>query len=182
MTLTVESIAELYDAEAANLLRYLVRRTLDPDAAVDLLAATFAHVVADRRKFRGATKEEAISWAYAIARNQLATYLRRGKLERAALERVGWSQRDLSSYEYDRIESLIDLASLSDEIHEAVAALPQTQRDVIHLRVIEERSYNELAQLLGISEQTARMRGSRALRALRTNRVLCDLETRITHV
>jgi len=40
------------------------------------------------------------------------------------------------------------------------------QRQAVQLRVVEERPYDEVALALGISEQTARARVSRGLRAL----------------
>jgi predicted DNA-binding protein (UPF0251 family) len=46
------------------------------------------------------------------------------------------------------------------------AVLSVEQRDALRLRVVEERSYAEVALLLGVSEQAARARVSRGLRAL----------------
>ena len=51
---------------------------------------------------------------------------------------------------------------LGDEL----ARLIDDQRDALRLRVVEERSYPEVADALGVSEQTARARVSRGLRAL----------------
>jgi len=45
--------------------------------------------------------------------------------------------------------------------------LPAVQRDAVHARVIDERSYAELAAELRISEANARKRVSRGLAALR---------------
>jgi RNA polymerase sigma-70 factor, ECF subfamily len=56
---------------------------------------------------------------------------------------------------------------LRDLVTEQLATLVSDQREVLRLRIVEERPYAEIASMLGISPQTARARTSRALRALR---------------
>ena len=58
---------------------------------------------------------------------------------------------------------------------DAMAALPSEQRRAVELRVIDECGYADVALRLGVSEQTARARVSRGLRALALR-----LETRET--
>jgi RNA polymerase sigma-70 factor (ECF subfamily) len=167
VTPTADQIASLYDRLAPEVLRYLARRTWDPETAVDLTSETFARAIADRRRFRGHTEDELIGWIYAIARNQLTDFLRRGRVEREAMSRLGMQRRPLPDADFDRIEQLFDLQSVRDEVAAALEDLPEPQRHVLRLRVLEEQSYGELAVNLGTSEQTARARVSRALRALR---------------
>ena len=42
MALSADEVAELYDRHAEAILAFLVRRTWDPEVAVDILAETFA--------------------------------------------------------------------------------------------------------------------------------------------
>ena len=163
MSLDADAIADLYDQHARALLAFLARRAADPDAAVELLAETFAAAFKDRRRFRG---DDPLPWLYGIARHQLSGYFRRGRVERRALERLGVQRRELTEAEYDRIE---ELAGLGGEVSAALASLKPEHRDAVRLRVVEERPYPEVARALGISEQTARARVSRALRALRSS-------------
>jgi RNA polymerase sigma factor (sigma-70 family) len=164
MPLDADAIARLYDRHARTLLAFLARRTAEPEVAVDLLAETFASAFKDRRSFRG---DDPLAWLYGIARHQLADYFRRGRVERRALARLGVQRRALTDAEYDRIEELAGSRELRDEVAAALASLTPEHRDAVRLRVVEERPYPEVARSLGISEQTARARVSRALRALR---------------
>src|SRR4051794_686541 len=93
MPLDADAIADLYDQHARALLAFLARRAADPEAAVDLLAETFAAAFKDRRRFRG---DDPLPWLYGIARHQLAGYFRRGRVERRALERLGVQRRGMT--------------------------------------------------------------------------------------
>ena len=64
MTLDPDSISRLYETHAAVLLRYLARRTLQSDVAIDLVAETFANAFAHRDQFRGETDTEAVAWLF----------------------------------------------------------------------------------------------------------------------
>ena len=175
MPLDAEDFARLYDRYAGELLAFLVRRTYDPDAAVDLLAETFAAAFEDRAQFRGIGPDAARAWLYAVARHRLIDFLRRGRVERRALTRLGVERRALTDDEYDRIEDLAASQLLRDQLAEALATLADDQRDVLRLRIVEERPYAEVARRLDISEPTARARTSRALRALRESPTFADL-------
>lgn len=167
MPLDADDIAAMYDRHAGELLRFFARRTFDPDAAVDLLAETFAVVFEDRMQFRGRGPETARAWLFAVARRRLLDFHRRGQIERRALARLRIERRELTDSEYDRIEELAVTRSLREAIGEQLQLLSEADRELLQLRVVDEQPYVEVARALGISEQTARARASRALRALR---------------
>jgi RNA polymerase sigma factor (sigma-70 family) len=163
MPLAPDDFADLYDRHARTLVLFFQRRTYDPEAAVDLMAETFAAAFRARGTFRG---EDAAAWLYGIARHQLAGYYRRGAVERRALARLGIERRALTDGELERIEQLAGSAAMRDEIAQALGGLSAELREALELRVVQERPYEEVARLLRISEPTARQRVSRALRTL----------------
>ena len=166
MALDSDDISRLYAAHAAEVLRFTASRTLQPEVAVDLVAETFAQALADRAHFRGEGDREALAWIFGIARHQLNQYFRRGVVERRALRRLGLRVGTLTEADYERVEELAGLEWRRAALAEGLAALSIDQRRALRLRIVEERSYADLARVLGISEQTARARVSRALRAL----------------
>jgi RNA polymerase sigma factor (sigma-70 family) len=164
-----ERFRALYAAHADELLRYFARRTLDPQAALDLVAETYAQAFAGRRGFRGRDDRElARAWLYGIAHHLLARYIKRGYAERRALRRLGVEPVELSEESYRRIEDLAGAASLRYAVAGEMARLAPAQREAIALRVVEELPFSEVAARLAISEDTARARVSRGLRALRS--------------
>ena len=68
--------------------------------------------------------------------------------------------------DYERIVQLAGLSELRSIIAEEFSRLRRDQQTAIHLRVVEELPYPEVAERLSISEQTARARVSRGLRQL----------------
>lgn len=166
MPLSPDDIDELFRVHAEPMLGFLARRTVDPDAALDLLAETFAVAVRDQRAYRGRTTNEAAGWLYGIARHQLSGWYRRGAVERRAMRRLGIERRDLDEAEYERIVELGGLASLRERVARELDALGGGAREAVRLRVVDERSYRDISAALGVSEQTARARVSRGLRTL----------------
>jgi RNA polymerase sigma factor (sigma-70 family) len=157
-----------YRHHAESLLVFFARRTLDADLALELTAETFAIAYAKRAKFRGTSPEQAAAWLYAIARNQLNRFHRSGAISRRYLSRLGLEAPDYTDSDLERVEKLADLDGLRHEVGALFDHLPRRQRVAIQLRVVEERSYDEVAARLSISEDTARARVSRGLRTLRS--------------
>jgi RNA polymerase sigma-70 factor (ECF subfamily) len=156
----------LYARHHDDLLLYLVRRTADPEVALDLWSETFAQAVAGRRKFRGKSEEEAAGWLYGIARRQLARYFRRGYAEQRAMQKLGLERPPADQELLADIAQRAELDGLRIELAAALATLSESVREAVKLRVVEERPYNEIAQTLSITEQAARARVSRGLAAL----------------
>ncbi len=165
-TLGPSTFAELYAAHQRGLLAFFMRRTFDAEAAVDLVGETFAQAFTGRRRFRGTTVESEVALLYTVARRLLARYYKRGRAERAALARLGVARPDLDDESLARIEELAGVATMRGLIAEQLRALPAEHRAALTLRIVEERDYDDVAARLGVSEQTARARVSRALRAL----------------
>ena len=161
-----ETFVALYREHAESLLVYFARRTLDAEAAADLVAETFAQALASRKRFRD-HGEGPGPWLYGIAQHQLSHFYRRGRASAKARERLGLPARaDLSHDDLQRIEDLIDLDSVAGEVRRAMAELPPGMREAIALRVVDSQTYEEIAAELGCTEQAARLRVSRGLRRL----------------
>ena len=165
-TLGPSTFAELYARHQRGLLAFFMRRTFDAEAAVDLVGETFAQAFTGRRRFRGTTAESEAALLYTVARRLLSRYYKRGRAERAALERLGVARPELDDESLVRIEELAGVATMRALIAEQLRVLPAEHRAALELRVVEERDYDDVAARLGVTEQTARARVSRGLRAL----------------
>lgn len=161
-----DAFGGFYDVFFRELLTYLTRRTGDPEAGFDLAAETFAQAFEARTRFRGETHSEAASWIYTIAKRQLAGYIRYGYARMQALERLGIERREIDEQASEEIERIAQLDELRAYLRPRLAELTPERREAVGLRVLEGRPFHEVARRLGVSEQAARARVSRALRQM----------------
>ncbi|HEV2775144.1 MAG TPA: RNA polymerase sigma factor [Solirubrobacteraceae bacterium] len=166
--LDADRLAAAYERDARRLLVFFTRRTYDAQLAVDLVGETYARAFELRRRFNGDPRDaDALAgWVFGIGRNVLNEALRRGHAERRAMRRAGVQAPALDGEELMRIEELAALGELRSAVAAALADLAAEQRDAVRLRVVEELDYAQVAGRLGISEQAARARVSRGLRAI----------------
>ncbi len=160
--------AAMYAREIERVLIFLARRTLDVTIAADLAAETFALAFRGWRRLQGRTDEEIRAWLFTVARRQVSRYLRSARAEQRAVRRLGIQVPIVHEDDVDLIEQRAGLGALRAELNEQLRILNPEQREALRLRVVEDRPYPEVAIALGISEQAARARVSRGLRALRS--------------
>lgn len=161
-----DAFHEFYRDYCERVLVFFTRRTWDAELALDLAAETFAVALERRGQFRGMSVEEEQGWLFAIARSQLTHYWRRGEVERNALARLGLDGPSAMSADIERVEQISDLPRLRAEVRHALNLLPHDQSYAVCQRIVEERSYADLAHELGVTQQVVRARVSRGLHAL----------------
>ncbi|MEV4419419.1 sigma-70 family RNA polymerase sigma factor [Patulibacter sp. NPDC049589] len=161
-----DAFAIFYRRWLPMIVGFHLRRTQRREVAFDLAAETFAAVVTGLASFdpeRGPVG----AWVFGIAQNKLTDSLRRGRVEDAARRRLGREPIVLEDAALDRVE---ELASRSDErdVERALSGLAPGDRAVVLARVVDERTYAELARELRCSEAVVRQRVHRGLRRLRS--------------
>lgn len=163
---SAEGFEAFYRRQSPRVLRFFASRIYESQLAFDLTAETFAQALRVRHRLRGETEQQAAAWLHSIARRQLSRYYRRGKAERRALDRLRVEMPRLDEEDLTEIETFADLGTRRDAVQAGLVQLSREHRRALQLRVVEERSYPEIARRLSVSEPTARARVSRALRAL----------------
>jgi RNA polymerase sigma factor (sigma-70 family) len=161
-----EHFVAFYDRALPGLLGFFVRRTFDAQIAADLSAETLADAFASRSRFRDRGDGSASAWLYSIARRKLSHFLRRRRVDDTARRRLGLEHVELGPDDIDRVEELIDFEQVGRAVGSAFDELRPDQREALRLRVIEGRSYAEIASALGCSEDVVRARVSRGLNRL----------------
>lgn len=151
---------------AQNTLIFFTRRTADPEIARDLWAETWARAYESRSRFRGSTQAEREGWVMGIGRKVLASYYKRGAVHRRAMSRLELERPPLTDADLERLEREAGLELLRSELARALADIPGPQQEALRLRVVEGLDYPEVARRMGVSEEAARARVSRGLRAL----------------
>lgn len=156
----------VYRAYVMPILAFTTSRVYDVDTAWDLTAETFARGYLKHRSFRGRTDVEARAWIFAIARREILQFQRRRRIERKAMKRLGVEPAPLADDDHERILELAGVAELRTTVRKELGRLGEGQRAALTLRIVEDLPYEQVADRLGVSEPTARVRVSRALSAL----------------
>ena len=159
-----DAFREFYERYGEEILGYFRRRTADPDTALELTAETFSRVWVSRARFEDRHGGSAAPWLFGIARNVLLMSIRRGAVERRTAARLGVLERIGLEAESEAAPE----ARWADGAHELLDSLPLSQREALRLRIVDELDYDEVADALGTSRSTARMRVHRGLAALRS--------------
>jgi RNA polymerase sigma-70 factor (ECF subfamily) len=147
-----EVFERAYAAHGACVLRYATYSAGSRQAAEDIAAEAWArylekgaHVPADRVE----------AWLIRVTRNLCATHHRatvRARLLEARIAETGPQPAD---------------GWTQPEVWQHIRRLSEPERLAIYLRVVEERSFSDVARLLGKSEGAAKMTFYRALERLR---------------
>jgi enoyl-CoA hydratase len=147
----------VFEANASLVLAYALRRTATPADAADVVSDTM--LVAWRRIDDVPPGDQTRLWLYGVARRVLSNH-RRGVRRR---QRLGDRLRDVLV----RDPSIgVDRAGFAD-VEFALERLPADDREVLRLTAWEGLNGNEVAIVLQISPNAARVRIHRARKRLR---------------
>jgi RNA polymerase sigma-70 factor (ECF subfamily) len=163
-----QAFRELYERYATWMRSWFLRHTGSEPAALDLTAETFAQAFGASRRFRDEAGGSAAPWLFGIARNLLRQYHKHHRIETAARERLGIPIAFAECEDYERVDERDEAVELAPRLRTAIRALPSEQQRALQLRVIHQLPYEEVAGRLGCSQNAARLRVSRAMRALTT--------------
>jgi RNA polymerase sigma-70 factor (ECF subfamily) len=153
----VEAFGERLTAVVAGVLR-------DRDAVDDVVQEAFAKAWYRIGSFKGGSS--LYTWLYRVAVNAAKDYIKsRRRRPAASLEDLPGSA-SLPAPHTPMVEGL-ERRELRLEVRRAIGQLPRRFRNVLSLREIEGMSYNEIAEVLGLSLGTVESRLFRARRRLR---------------
>jgi RNA polymerase sigma factor (sigma-70 family) len=108
----------------------------------------------------------AAGWLFEIAEHKLLDSVRRARVESSARARLGHEPLILEDRDLERVEALASVGD-ADRLDRLLAQLPAPPRDAVRARVLDERSYAEIAGEMDCSEAVVRQRVHRGLERLR---------------
>jgi len=159
-----DAFTVFYRRHLPGTVAYLLRETRDREAVADLTAEVFAAIMLAAHRYRP-EKDTAAPWVLGIARNTLGASRRRGRVEARARHRLGFEPLELEDSDLERTEQLAGEGS--GRASELVESLPGDERHAVKARIVDERTYGEIASELHCSELVVRKRVSRGLARLR---------------
>ncbi|GAA0932529.1 RNA polymerase sigma factor [Virgisporangium aurantiacum] len=156
---------DLYRRYAPPVYRFCLSQVRNPSDAEDLTADVFAAAFVAYERTRP-DADRVVPWLMRIARNHVIDHHRRQTTRRTAFER--WFHRsEPNAVSTTDVEHEVTLRSELREVLARCRRLKARDRTLIGLRVAADLSYQQVGEVLGISEHAATMGTKRALQRLR---------------
>jgi len=170
----------IYDTYQPRILRYLARLVGEPEAE-DLAQEVFVKISRRLTTFRGESKVS--TWVYRIASNAATDRIRTASFRQDA--ELGWlddlnEPEDKDAWtgeEAPSLEQQLMRKEMYDCFLDYVKRLPPNYRTVVVLSELEQLPNNEIAEILGLSLETVKIRLHRGrTRLLRELKAHCKAE------
>lgn len=155
----------IYNEYSSGICGFLYKLCGSASLAEELTQETFYQAWKSLHRYNGSC--ELFTWLAAIAKNTYFKYLRKHKREylRCDISEIDGMLADPD----ERPESITEKHELREAVMRAVMNLGDKYRDVTVLRVYADLSFAAIAELLGITENSAKVIFHRAKRQLETD-------------
>ncbi len=153
-------VAAFYLRHADPLRRFLRGVLRDPLLANDVLQTAFAKLVEVGHTVQDDSRK---AWLFQVAYREALTLRRRQSIGQRVLQQVAWTKTRAGTAGED---SLIRRETI-ERVRQAIRELPPAQRQVLQMRVYQEKTFAEIAEHLDIPLGTALGRMRSALEKLR---------------
>lgn len=154
-----ENLIKLYEENNEALYRYAYRYLSDQDLAEECVSEVFTRYLQVLKDGKN-PRENPRAYLYRIAHNWVVDHYRKRKPD----ENIG---EDLIPDRMTNPEMQFSKAQIHEKLRGALLKLPEEQRRVIELHILEDWSHEEIADQLGKSKEASRALQYRGLRRLR---------------
>ncbi len=156
----MENFEELYNEYYKRVYAFLYKLCRDASLCEDMTQDTFFEAYKSLHKYNGTCTM--FTFLAAIAKNVYYKYLRKKKVGYVDIDVL----RDIPSDEHTP-ETMCMRSYESQSLKNAISKLPSKYRDVVILRTYADMPYLEIAAVLGITENSAKVIYHRAKNILK---------------
>lgn len=158
------AFGELHEHLGPRVRRFLLRLTSNSAVAEELAQDAFLRMHRARGSFTPGGA--ALPWVYTVTRNVFLDHERKRKVQSAVVlnEALAQVHPDSVSRQPDNV---LDSRRALEQVREALARMPVSQREAFVLLRFEGLSVADAAEVLGTTEASAKARAFRAYEAIR---------------
>jgi len=160
------ALEELFLRYRQPVFRLVYRSVRNTDEAEDITQEVFIKAFERLHTFREQSRFS--TWLMRIALNLCTDHARMQKrrqelLQKEAVGKLAW----MTHPEPPDPDEVVHEGMVREAFHQALQQLPESQRQLIVMRDLEEMEYDEMAQILGCTVGGVKLRVMRARRALK---------------
>ncbi len=149
---------DVYDKQSKSLHNFMYYKCGDKDLAEDFVQESFIKLWENCSKV---LVEKAKSFLFTVANNMFLNHVAHKKIV------LKHSSENKKGYTNETPEFIIEEKEFLSKLKNAIADLPEKQREVFLLNRIDKKKYREIAEMLDISVKAVEKRMSLALKTLR---------------
>lgn len=154
-----------------RIFRFILMKIKDRELADDIFQETFVKIINTLQLGKYNEEGKFLPWAMRIAHNLVIDHFRKSSKVRMISESSSFSDdysifNVLSTGEENTLETMTR-TELENQMVDLIDHLPETQREIIQMRIFQDLSFKDIAEMENISINTALGRMRYALMNLR---------------
>lgn len=162
-----KSLEILIKRHQSKIYNFIYSRISDRDLSDDVFQDTFIKVIKTLKSNSYNEEGKFLPWVMRIAHNLVIDHFRSTKKMPMFRETEEFSIFSIMSDNVPNVESRIITAQVEDDLRKIIGELPADQQEVLMMRMYQDLSFREIAELTGVSINTALGRMRYALMNMR---------------
>ncbi|WP_309608908.1 sigma-70 family RNA polymerase sigma factor [Flavobacterium sp.] len=162
-----KSLSILIERHKSKIYGFIYSKVLDRDASDDIFQDTFIKVIKTLKGNSYNEEGKFLPWVMRIAHNLVIDSFRKNKKMPMFRETEEFSIFSIMNDNTPNIESRIITQQVENDLIKLLNELPNDQKEVVEMRIYQDLSFKEIAELTGVSINTALGRMRYALMNLR---------------
>ncbi|MFL9843318.1 RNA polymerase sigma factor [Flavobacterium rhizosphaerae] len=161
------ALATLIRRHQSKIYGFIYSKVTDRDIADDIFQDTFIKVIKTLKGNSYNEEGKFLPWVMRISHNLIVDHFRKNKKMPMFRETEEFSIFSIMSDNSPNIESMIITEQVENDLQRIIEELPDDQREVLQMRIYQDLSFKEIADLTGVSINTALGRMRYALMNMR---------------
>ena len=161
------ALAILIKRHQSKLYGFIYSKVTDRDISDDIFQDTFIKVIRTLKSNSYNEEGKFLPWVMRISHNLIVDHFRKNKKMPMYRETEEFSIFSIMSDNSPNIESRIITEQVESDLQRLIEELPDDQKEVLQMRIYQDLSFKEIADLTGVSINTALGRMRYALMNLR---------------
>jgi RNA polymerase sigma-70 factor (ECF subfamily) len=149
------ALAVLINRHQSKLYGFIYSKVGDRDLTDDIFQDTFIKVIKTLKSNSYNEEGKFLPWVMRIAHNLIIDHFRRNKKMPMFRETEEFSIFSIMSDQSLTIENQIITEQVEQDLKRIIQELPADQREVVMMRIYQDLSFKEIADLTGVSINTA---------------------------
>ncbi|MEG0917988.1 MAG: sigma-70 family RNA polymerase sigma factor [Myroides sp.] len=149
------ALAQLIERHKSRIYSFIFSKVKDRDLSDDIFQETFIKVINTIKKQNYNEEGKFLPWVMRIAHNLTIDYFRKQSKVKFQRDQEEYSVFSKMIDSEMNIENSMIAGQIEDDLHTLILKLPQDQQEIIRLRLYDDLTFKEIAELNQISINTA---------------------------